>query len=100
MTQNYIRVFSAFANERRHLEAAAELLSEKSPNKSTYYVGETWFDYGQRWAWTTILCETSKGNSYQAINPSEQEEIIGALTYEQLEQIVDRILADKFCPDK
>ena len=97
---NHIRVFSAFADERRHLMIAADILNELSPRGYKYSVGETWFDYGQRWAWTTILCETDKGDSYQALSPAEQEAIIVATTYGEIELICSRILADKFCPDK
>lgn len=46
--QEYIKQFTMGTPEREQLHKAAGLLMEKSPNGWEYYVGETWFDYGQR----------------------------------------------------
>lgn len=91
-----ISKFEVGSREREKLQLVAVLLTNRSPNHYLYYVDETYFDFGQDWMWTTILC--SKG--YQALNPREQEEIILAETYDELVKIAEGILSDKFCPDK
>ena len=48
--------------------------------------------------WTTILCNTGS-SSYQALCPREQEAIILAED-DELEEIVDEIFKDKYCPDR
>ena len=77
-----IDTFKPGSWEHEQLRIAAEMLTEKSPNGYKYYVGETYFDLGQRRMWTTILCDSGSplGNleppPYQAITPEQQEEII------------------------
>lgn len=96
----FISVFDKGSDEYEHLQLAAVMLTNRSPNGWFYHVGETYFDYGQGWKWTTILCEGNKFGSYQALNPREQEDIIMASRIDELGSIVEGILADKFCPDK
>ena len=84
--QEYINQFPMGTPEREQLYKAAKLLMEKSPNRWEYFVGETWFDYGQRWAWTTILCEETNGTVYQALSPRTQAAIITARNDAELEQ--------------
>ena len=99
-----IDVFKDGTGERELLEKAALILTFKSPNRYQYYVGETYFDFGQNWKWTTVLCrtgETGITGSYQALNPAEQEKILlsdGSL--ESMAKIADEVLSDKFCPDR
>lgn len=90
--------FPAGSDEYKRLSAAAAMLTVKSPKKSRYYVGETYFDYGQDWKWTTVLCDGSEWGSYQALNPREQEEIL-LCDMSELDKITNEVLADKFCPD-
>lgn len=72
-----IDTFKPGSFEHEQLRIAAEMLTEKSPNGYKYYVGETYFDLGQGWIWTTILCNSgSPWGDYQAITPAQQEEII------------------------
>lgn len=97
--QEYIKQFVMGSPEREQLHRAAKMLNEKSPNRWEYFVGETWFDYGQRWAWTTILCEEINGTVYQALSPRNQAEIITAQNDAELEQAVKNVLAGKHCPD-
>ena len=72
-----IDVFQPGSWEHEQLRIAAEMLTEKSPCGFRYYVADTYFDLGQDWMWTTILCHSgSDWGDYQAISPSQQEEII------------------------
>lgn len=94
---DYITLFNHEDVEYQKLEAAAELLTEKSPRGYTYYVGDTYFDFGQNWKWTTILCEGSGWGSYQALSPRTQELIIES---DNLAEAVEEVLNGKYCPDR
>lgn len=93
-----IKVFPAGSEEYQKLAAVAEALTKKSPKGYRYEVGETYFDYGQDWSWTTILCEGGIFGGYQALCPRDQEEII--LGNHTPEEMADRVLASRFCPDR
>ena len=95
----YIKVFPVGSRERKRLEAAAALMEAKSPNGWRYVVRETYFDFGQNWMWTTVICENgSEWGGYQALNPREQEDIL--MGVEGLEAVVDEVFKDKYCPDR
>ena len=97
---NSIAVFKKGSREYELLDKLAMELTRKSPNHYKYYVDETYFDYGQGWMWTTVLCKSGK-YSYQALNPREQEEVLlSGGSCEEIAAIADEVLADKFCPDK
>ena len=100
----YIKVFEKDSREYELLDKLALILTFKSPKRYRYFVGKTYFDYGQGWLWTTVLCETGKSGcmgSYQALNPCEQEKILGCDgSLEAVAAIADAVLADKFCPDR
>ena len=96
-TDPVIRTFRGWETGFSLLMAVAEVLNRKSPTKSEYTVGDTYFDYGQGWRWTTILCKTPRGDVYQALNPREQGDILKGA---DPEAIADEILADKYCPDR
>lgn len=95
----YIKTFKLGDPEFENLYKLADILTKKSPNKYVYYVGDTYFDLGQNWMWTTVLCR-GDWSSYQALNPREQEEAILANSDAELEKIADSVLSDKYCPDK
>ena len=77
MIADIISVFKPGSWEYEQLRIAAEMLTEKSPDGYRYYVGETYFDLGQGWVWTTILCDSgSPWGDSQALTPAQQEEII------------------------
>lgn len=95
----YIKTFKLGDPEFENLYKLADILTKKSPNKYIYYVGDTYFDLGQNWMWTTVLCRGG-WSSYQALNPREQEEAILANSDAELEKIADSVLSDKYCPDK
>ena len=95
----YIKVFGADAPERDKLNRLAYILTGISPRGYHYRVGETYFDFGQDWKWTTILCDGGSFGGYQALNPAEQEKIILS-DISEFPRIAREILSDKFCPDK
>lgn len=85
-----IDTFKPGSWEHEQLRIAAEMLTEKSPNGYKYYVGDTYFDFGQDWMWTTILCNSgSPWGDYQAITPAQQEIIIFST---DLDKTTDQIL--------
>ena len=95
----YIKTFKLGDPEFENLYKLADILTKKSPNKYIYYVGDTYFDLGQDWMWTTVLCR-GDWSSYQALSPRAQEEAILANSDAELEKIADSVLSDKYCPDK
>lgn len=95
----YIKTYKLGDPEFENLYKLADILTKKSPNKYVYYVGDTYFDLGQNWMWTTVLCR-GDWSSYQALNPREQEEAILANSDVELEKIADSVLSDKYCQDK
>lgn len=96
----FIRLIDNDEVEYKKLTALAEFLTAKSPRHYEYYVGNTYFDFGQNWLWTTVLCRTLFGSTYQAINAREQERAILATTEEDMLTLADDILNDSYCPDK
>lgn len=95
-----IKQYKEGTEEYEKLERMAMILTLKSPKKYNYVVGDTYFDYGQGWKWTTVLCRGGYGG-YQALNPAEQEAVLlsdGSL--EELNGIANEVFADKFCPDR
>lgn len=96
----FISTFKQESDEYLRLEIAALIMNRLSPNGWSYRVGETYFDFGQDWKWTTILCTGNKYGSYQALYPKQQEDIIMASGIDEMVSIVNGIFADKFCPDR
>ena len=101
---SFISTFKYHTPEREKLEAAAKMLTVFSPKKFTYYVDETYFDYGQDWKWTTILCEGNDYgsciNTWQALSPRQQENIIMADTPNAMADAVMGVFNGDFCVDK
>ena len=93
----FISTFKPGSYEHEQLRIAAELLTQKSPTKTDYKVGETYFDYGQNWKWTTILALSPKLGVYQALTPREQEQVI--LSHD-LNATTDEYFTDRLCLDK
>ena len=80
-----IKVFNRGSDEYEKLDAAAHLISAFTGKD--FYVGETYFDYGQGWKWTTIL-----GRDYQLLSPRDQENIVTAKNAQELGKAVDKVL--------
>ena len=68
----------------------------RSPNGTRYKVEDTWFDYGQRWPWTTIIAYHKNGQSWQAINPAQHELILFS---DDIQKTVDEIVNYKYWYD-
>ncbi len=88
------------SEETKRLIVAAQLMTTYSKDGTLYSVGETYFDFGQGWKWTTILAENnSPAHSYcstwQALYPRQWEKILKAETPKKLAEIVEDILMEK-----
>lgn len=80
-----IKVYSMGTPEFVQLERAAALLTGLSPNGWTYFAGDTYFDFGQGWKWTTVL---RREQPVQFLTPAEQTKIIEAKNPMQILSIV------------
>ena len=85
---NMIKIYSEGSDEYKKLEIAAQMMSLYSGKK--YYVGVTYFDYGQDWKWTTILEDSDLGG--QALYPKDYEDILFASNAAELGKAVQRVL--------
>ena len=94
------RIIPMATKEYERLEAAAKLLEATSKNYFTYTVRETYFDYGQGWKWTTIICDDNSYNSWQVGSPRMWEMVITAETVADIAKAVEEIQAGKFFKDK
>lgn len=73
---NAIKIFEQGTTERNNLEKAAEMLTAQNEYERKYYVGETYFDFGQDWKWTTVMYESQDWGAIQALCPRDQELIV------------------------
>ena len=69
-----IKVYEPSSKEFKKLEFACEIFNE---NGFECFVDDTWFDYGQNWMYTAIICK-GDWNTYQFLNPNEYLEIINS----------------------
>ena len=96
-----IRVFSPDDREYKLLSCAAQAMTVLSPNGFRYYVGETYFDLGQDWKWTTILCHRPGDDwDFQAINPALQKMIVTARDIMTIGAAVSKYFKGENCLDK
>lgn len=88
----------------KNLDAVAKLLEASSANGYHYWVDDCYFDYGQDWWWSTILCRGNYGNhgidSWQVLSPREWELVVGADGLDDLVNAVKDIVSDKYFLDK
>lgn len=93
-----IRQYAPNSDEVVRLTVASEELTRQSRKCIKYYVGDTWFDFGQRWMWTTILAHDPDSNlgDYQALCPRDYEKILYSL---DIPATVAEIRADKWWRD-
>lgn len=94
---DFIRTFTPDTPEYNRLARAAQILTAASPRKYKYQVEDTYFDFGQNWLWTTIICYRPDGESYQALYPADQEAI---LTTDNLIAALAQIGQGKYWLDK
>lgn len=88
----YIRLWDRDSQEYENLDKVSGYLMMYSPNHIYYHPENTYFDYGQDWKWTTIIARRDNGDSWQAINPRQQESILLCTTDEELEEVAKDIL--------
>ncbi len=94
-------VFAKGSNMDKKLRKLAHFLTAMSPNDYEYYVDDIYFDYGQNWMYTTVVCRgDGRWGGWQALNPREQEAVFFAQSTSDLHKIAEEVLAGKFCPDK
>ena len=99
---DHIKIFAPGSAEHLALTRAAALMTGLSPNGWRYFVGDTYFDFGQGWLWTTILCEHSSDavlGCFQAINPAIQKSILQAESAEELLEIAKAYFLRDLCLD-
>lgn len=70
----YIREYKPGSKEYQALQDVCDKLNAMNLD-GKFEVINTYFDFGQRWKWTTIGC-TYKDGSYQALSPRQHEAII------------------------
>lgn len=93
----FIRTFAPDTPEYQRLARAAKILTAASPRNYTYRVEDTYFDFGQNWLWTTIICYRPYGESYQALYPADQEAILTTDNVIDLLTTLARIMQGKYC---
>lgn len=71
-----IRTYPKDSIEYVKLALASMWLERFSKKGTRYEVGDTYFDFGQGWRWTTIIATRSTGDTYQALCPRDHERII------------------------
>lgn len=89
-----IAVYPDGTPKRARLERVAQLLNGKT-GTDNFRVAETYFDYGQDWSWTTVLCATDSSftDEYQYLYPAAQEKLLYCAE-DVLEAKVDEILEE------
>lgn len=96
------RTFKRNDREWKNLNAVAKMLEALSENGYRYEVEDCYFDYGQNWMWTTIICHKGGSgmlDSWQVGCPRDWENIVLATTADELAEVVKEIRAGKYFND-
>lgn len=95
-----IKVFARDSREYSALVFAASAMTLMS-SSVVYEVGDTFFDYGQNWRWTTIIATPkNRETGWQALSPRQHENILLASSpMEILNALEDWRMGD-YNPDK
>ena len=90
-----IKVYEYDTREAGNLRTACALLNAFN-DSLRFHVGVTYFDYGQDWKWTTLICEKAEGDRWGGfqINPSNQYEIVTAQSMTELAKACESLLSD------
>lgn len=91
-----IRIYTPGEPEYIQLERAAEELTRTSPNGTRFTVKDVYFDFGQRWMWTTIIATRSARHHWQALCPRDYEKILYS---SDIPATVAEITSDKYWYD-
>lgn len=80
---NIIKIYKTHTIEYKKIELmlkALNILKEQYFLDVEFYISDVYFDYGQNWMWTTILCKYKDciglNSSYQILNPNDYEKIL------------------------
>ena len=80
---NIIKTYKPHTIEYKKIELmlkALNILKEQYFLDVEFYISDVYFDYGQNWMWTTILCKYKNvmdmQSSYQILNPAQYEKIL------------------------
>lgn len=92
-----INVFSKDSEEYKRLQKACDLLNEKTNENVEFFIEDVYFDYDQKWKWTTITTkDLITGTTWHTLNPAEQKNIING---KDLNNIVDNVLSGSLYKD-
>lgn len=89
-----IKIFEKGTKERNKLRYVAEYLNNKL-NGATVDVKDIYFDFGQDWWWSTLVINT-ENDHWQILSPREQEEIVTAKTFDEVEAIADNVIYGRY----
>ena len=96
-----IKLFPSDSDECKRLVQASKMLTIASENGSVYKVEDIYFDMGQNWWWTTIICYAKDGSSFQALSPKEQEDLLFADNiFDGLNKVVNGYGWTHYCIEK
>lgn len=82
----------------KRLELAAKMMEMASPNNAEYVIENVYFDYGQKWLWTTIVRRGFR--PCQVLSPRDWERILTAETFTDIAEAVEEIRSDEYFGDK
>lgn len=89
---------SSGSKHYKKLSAVAAMLEAVSPHDATYLVGDTYFDAGQNWMWTTIIRRGYR--DCQVLDPKQWEQILETSTPDDLAKVTNDIINDEYFGDK
>lgn len=97
----FIRTLTKEDDEYRKLLIVCTLLNNYTQADCVFCVEDTYFDFGQNWEWTTIICRYQKDEnsfhdqySYQYLSPTIQQSIFLANTVDEIFNITDKLLME------
>lgn len=91
-----IRTYAPDSEAVLKLKLACYELMNRNEHGTKFSVQDTYFDFGQRWMWTTIIAKRKNGDTWQILSPRQHEDILNS---DDISQTVDDIMNDKFWYD-
>ncbi len=95
-----ITTYKKDSKEYKALKVAAAILTAESPTGASYEVEDTYFDYGAGMIWTTIVARRANGDSWQALDPNQQDMIIRSESAREIVSATENVQNDKYNPDR
>ena len=92
------RTYSRNDREWKNLNAVAKMLEAQSKNGYRYEVEDCYFDYGQDWMFTTIICH-GRNASWQVGCPRDWSRIVEAESLEELTEVANTMRQSEFFGD-